>query len=190
MWARQWRGFISRAGGRGWDSGPAPQPSLSAARPRRRGPRGGLSGLGRPPAGPRQLTTKQEAAFGYRPHGLGSRAQDKIYNWEGKLPIKWKSSQETLQSGVASDHTAGCCPHRRPRALPAPYLALAPGVCGDGSWSARAFSRFHSGIKISACLQPAMHLLRLSGEGRWSEREGPVPASLIQLPGILTPGGN
>lgn len=35
---------------------------------------------------PRQLTIKQEAAFGSRPNGLGSRAQDKNTQLERQAP--------------------------------------------------------------------------------------------------------
>lgn len=35
---------------------------------------------------PRQLTTKQEATSGYKPHGLGSRAQDKNKQLERQAP--------------------------------------------------------------------------------------------------------
>lgn len=84
VWPRRWRGFISNIGGRSLAPGPAPHPPWSPTRLEVQRLDQGLP-RGRA-AGPRWLTIKQEAAFGSKPHGVGSRAQDKNIQLERQAP--------------------------------------------------------------------------------------------------------
>lgn len=102
------------------------------------------------PTVPRQLTIKQEAAFGYKPNGLGSRAQDKNTQLEGKLPIKWKSSSKRCFNTVSPVTTRGPAVSSDGPNLPAPYLVLAPEPCGGRQLAAHRLFLFS--IQRKTCL--------------------------------------
>lgn len=106
----------------------------------------------------RRLTRKQAAAAGYKPHSLGSGAQDKNTSLEGKLPIKWKSSGR-------SDHTRPSGSSYSPT-LPAPSQLQNP--VGESAGSTKPAPPFPFKEK-PARLQPTDLSFLASQDRRMSE---------------------